>query len=63
MNYLHSEIGSHGYLKSSNVLVTGCFTVKISDFGTLSRYSCRVILLVYLNLIRKSAVTISRSAG
>ncbi|KAL5251741.1 hypothetical protein ACHWQZ_G014786 [Mnemiopsis leidyi] len=39
MSYLHSEIGSHGYLKSSNVLLTGCFTVKISDFGTLSRVS------------------------
>ena len=39
MEYLHhhTSIGSHGYLKSSNVLVTGCLTAKIADFGTLCR--------------------------
>ncbi|XP_063678435.1 receptor-type guanylate cyclase gcy-28-like [Bolinopsis microptera] len=39
MEYLHNHtsIGSHGYLKSSNVVVTGCLTAKIADFGTLCR--------------------------
>ena len=35
MSYIHfkTNIGSHGYLKTSNVLVSDNFTMKIADFG------------------------------
>ena len=33
MVYLHSNLGPHGNLKSSNCLVDSRFVLKITDFG------------------------------
>jgi len=31
--FIHQKLGSHGYLKTSNVLVSKHFTMKVADFG------------------------------
>ena len=43
MAHIHANklIASHGYLKSSNCLITSHFGLKISDFGTVNRYFIR----------------------
>lgn len=33
MCYLHSGLGAHGKLRSSNCLIDGRFVLKISDYG------------------------------
>ena len=38
MEHLHQVIGSHGYLKSTNIVVNSQFQVKIADFGMLARF-------------------------
>lgn len=39
MEHLHQVIGSHGYLKSTNIVVNSQFQIKIADFGMLARTS------------------------
>lgn len=42
MHFIHnSDIGSHGYLRSSNCVVDSRFVLKITDFGLPSFYEDR----------------------